>query len=341
MNKFTEKKFNEYLERQAELNGLTSVDRVEKGFAVEPSVQQRLEEKMQEHSDLFKRINVVGVDEITGEKIGLDVSGPIASRTDTSGAGERAPRDIHSLDSQKYLCVQTNFDSHIRYKTLDALAKFKDFQVKVTNKITKRIALDRIMIGFNGTSAATDTNLSANPQLQDVNIGWLEQIRLNAPERNMKESDSGTNKIVINPNGNGYKNLDALVEDSVSNLLDPWFVDDTGLVVICGRKLIAAKYFNITNNADKASELLASSLLPAQKLIGGLPAYRVPFMPDNALLITRFDNLSLYYQIGGMRKAIFDNPKKDRIETYQSSNDAYVVEDYGCTALLENITFEG
>ncbi|MDP4987717.1 MAG: phage major capsid protein, P2 family [Porticoccaceae bacterium] len=34
---------------------------------------------------------------------------------------------------------------------------------------------------------------------------------------------------------------------------------------------------------------------------------------------------------------MIDNPKRDQIENYESSNDAYVVEDYGCTAFAENI----
>nr|WP_243864498.1 P2 family phage major capsid protein [Burkholderia pseudomallei] len=32
-----------------------------------------------------------------------------------------------------------------------------------------------------------------------------------------------------------------------------------------------------------------------------------------------------------------DNPKRDRIENYESSNDAYVVEDFGCGCVAENI----
>ena len=32
-----------------------------------------------------------------------------------------------------------------------------------------------------------------------------------------------------------------------------------------------------------------------------------------------------------------DKPEKDRIEFFESSNDAYVVEDYGMCALVENI----
>ena len=32
-----------------------------------------------------------------------------------------------------------------------------------------------------------------------------------------------------------------------------------------------------------------------------------------------------------------DNPKRDRIENFESVNEAYVVEDYDCTCLIENI----
>ncbi|MBP9527835.1 MAG: P2 family phage major capsid protein, partial [Laribacter sp.] len=52
------------------------------------------------------------------------------------------------------------------------------------------------------------------------------------------------------------------------------------------------------------------------------------------------DNLSIYWQEGTQRRSVIDNPTRDRIETYQSSNDAFVLEDYGCAALIENIELE-
>ena len=64
---------------------------------------------------------------------------------------------------------------------------------------------------------------------------------------------------------------------------------------------------------------------------------RAPFFPDNAILITRFDNLSIYFQEGARRRRVEDVPKRDRIENYESSNDAYVIEDLGLAALVENI----
>lgn len=328
--------FNGFLGQLAKLNGVT-VDAVTSKFNAVPSVQQKLENKIQESSDFLKSINVYPVDEQEGEKIGLGVSGPIASTTDTE-ASERETRDVHTTDANRYRCEQTNYDTHVRYATLDMWAKFSDFQHRVTNQIIQRIALDRIMIGFNGTSRAKTSNRATNPLLQDVNIGWLQQIRANAPERWMKESEAGTGKIVIDPAGAGaYKNLDALVYDLVNNMLDPWYQDDTNLVVLTGRKLLSDKYFPLLNDETKPSEMRAADLIISQKRIGGLQAARVPHFPPNALLITRYDNLSVYFQTGTQRRSVMDNPKRDRIETYQSSNDAFVVEDYGCTAFAENI----
>ena len=48
---------------------------------------------------------------------------------------------------------------------------------------------------------------------------------------------------------------------------------------------------------------------------------------------------SLYWQISARRRLIKDVPEVDAIQNFESSNDAYVVEDYGRGALIENIEF--
>ena len=103
------------------------------------------------------------------------------------------------------------------------------------------------------------------------------------------------------------------------------------------RKLLSDKYFPIINNADDNQNKLAGQVLVSQKQIGGLKAVRVPFFPEDKLLITKISNLSIYPQTGARRRYIEDEPKRNRIVNYESSNDAYVVEDYDCTALVENI----
>lgn len=339
MRKVTREQYKKYVSQIANINGIDAIDVAAK-FTVEPSVSQTLEEKIQESSGFLKKINIVPVDEQSGDKIGLGIDRPVASTTNTDEK-DREPIDPTSLDEQGYMCTQTNFDTALKYSKLDSWAKFKDFQVKIRNQIVKRQALDRIMIGWHGTKRARTSDFTVNKLLQDVNIGWLEKIRKGAPDQVMSKilDEAGavvSEKIRIGKAGD-YHNLDALVMDAVNELIAAWFQDDTELVAIVGRSLLADKYFPIVNKEQENSEMLAADVIISQKRIGGLQAVRVPSFPDNTILITRLDNLSIYWQDGTRRRHIIDNPKRDRIENYESVNEAYVVEDYQCAALIENI----
>jgi P2 family phage major capsid protein len=332
MKNETRKKFNAYTARIAEVNGVESASTK---FAVDPSVQQKLEDKMQEDNSFLSLINVVGVDEMQGEKVGLGVSGPVASRTNTTGGTRRNPRDVGTLDQTGYQCVQTNFDTAITYVRLDQWAKFEDFQPRLAALINNQQGLDRIMIGFNGTSRADTTDLAAHPLLQDVNKGWLQIIRDQAPANHLTEGKAGSGKIKVGPGGD-YENLDALVSD-LGTLLAPWYQGNGALRVIVGRNLMHDKYFPIINRQQGAQDELASQTLISQKSIGGHPGLSVPFVPDGTLLLTSTENLSIYYQNGKRRRFIKDEPELNRVANYESSNEDYVVEDLEFAALAENI----
>jgi P2 family phage major capsid protein len=324
--------FNAFVDAVAKLNGVpTSAEK----FAVEPTIQQTLENRITESSEFLGKINVIGVTEQQGQKLGLGVGAPIASTTDTAKR-DRQTVDMSDLDPNGYFCTQTNFDTHLTYAKLDAWAKFPDFQTRIRDAIVKRQALDRICIGFNGTSREATSDRNANPLLQDVNKGWLQKYREQASARVMHEVASGSEKVTVGVNGD-YKTLDALVYDALSSLVDPWYRDDTGLVVLCGRGILHDKYFPILNTKQAPTEQMAADLIVSQKRIGGLPAVSAPYFPANAVMIQRLDHLSIYWQEGGRRRAIVDNAKRDRIENYESSNDAYVVEDFGSGCVIENI----
>lgn len=332
MQNFTRKQFTDFQKRIAEINGVAAVD---SKFSVEPSIQQTLETKIQESSEFLKKVNVIGVEEQQGQKLGLSVGGPIASTTDTAKK-DREARSVTTLEGKNYHCTKTDFDTAITYAKLDAWAQFPDFQKRIRDVITERQALDRIMIGFNGVERAEDSNAARNPLLQDVNKGWLQHYREVAPTRVMKEGKSGSGKIVIGKDGD-YRNLDALVYDATNHMIDSWFQDAPGLVVLCGRGLLANKYFPLLNTLQAPSEQLAADLVISQKMIGSLSVVNAPFFPAGTLMITRLDNLSIYWQKGARRRAIIDNVKRDQIENYESSNDAYVVEDFGAGCVVENI----
>ncbi|OSO71420.1 phage major capsid protein, P2 family [Stutzerimonas stutzeri] len=333
MRNETRIKFNGYLEQVAKLNGITSA--IVK-FNVLPSVQQSLETAIQESSDFLGRINIIGVSEQEGEAILLGVNGPIAGRTNTAGGNRRNPADRSALAKDAYSCKQTNFDSAFPYALIDAWAKFPDFQPRLTAAIAQRQALDRIMIGFNGTSAAAATDIGANPLLQDVNIGWLQKIRTGAPDRVLDEVVAASGKVTVGATGD-YKTLHGVVFDAVQ-MLEPWHRSRPDLVVMVSRDLLHNKLLAaVEKGAASNQEENASDEIVTKARLGGLPIVDAPFFPAGTVLVTTLSNLSIYFQEGARRRHVKDEPEYDRVADYQSSNDAYVIEDFGLVALVENI----
>lgn len=347
MRNDTRELFNAYL-RQIEL--LNGVPDAMTAFSVAPAVEQTLEEKIQTSSDFLSRIGLVTVAQQEGDKVGIGVTRPLASRTNTAAGNRRTPSDpTDTADNGRYRCEQTNFDHAIRYAKFDAWRHKPEFQTIVRDVIVKQQGRDRIMIGWHGTSVAVNTDRAVNPMLQDVNKGWLYKIRNFAPARVLNDGElttgaaDATKAIYVNSAGTpdqdvDFVTLDALAFDAIE-LVDEWHRDDTDLVTIVGRDLVNDKYFNIVNAAaNTPTEIEARDrILASTKQIGGKPAVRVPFFPANAMLITSLDNLAIYVQEGTRRRQLRDEPALDQIENYESVNEAYVVEDYGRCALVENI----
>lgn len=319
---------NAYRTRVMELNGVTpDIDGM---FNVTPAVEQKLEDKVRESADFLKKINIIGVRDLKGEKVGIDVTGPIASRTDTESK-DRQTQSYLDLSEREYECKKTEFDTHIKWNTLDTWSAFSDFQKRITGAVTRQIARDRLMIGFNGESAAAETDKAANPLLQDVNIGWLKHIETARPQSFLDSVKIGTHAEA------DFKNLDAALYAARHELLSPWHRNDTDLVAIMGSGMIVDKNIAAISSNEAPTERAALQTLLANQLIGTLPASFVPFFPSKSVLITTYDNLSIYYQRGSRRRHIKDNPKRDRLEDYQTVNEAYVVEDYDKCAVLSGV----
>lgn len=345
--------FNAYVSQIALINGVPDATRQ---FTVAPVVAQKIFERIQLSSEFLQSINMTMVVEQEGQVVGIDISNPIAGRTNTANNTRIQPADpTGTSEVSRYRCERTEFNWSRQYAAIDAWRHKPEFETLLRDAILKRQALDMIMIGWNGTSVAAQTDRAANPLLQDVGKGWLYKIRTNAPARWLKDgalTGAGADKIYVASGVElysteaanaataraDYVNLDALVYDAVE-LLDEWHRDGTDLVVICGRDLVHDKYFPMINTAgDKATEQESRDrILRSTKQIGGLPAVRVPFFPANALLITSLDNLSIYEHEGSRRRRLADEPEYTRIANYDMANLDWPVEDYGKCALVENI----
>jgi len=329
MHNKTRALFQTYTDQLSRLNGVESTSTK---FSIDPTVEQTLEDRIQDSADFLQSINMISRTEQSGQILGLGASGPVAGRTNTAEK-DRKPRAVTGLTKREYTCRKTDFDTFVPYALLDSWAKFPDFHARIRDHVTRQIARDRLMIGWNGTSAAANTNPVKNTLLQDVNIGWLQHLRTDAPARVMSGKKMGEAK------GADYRNLDALVFDVCNELVAEHHRGDPSIVVIVGNQLLNDRYLSLINNptADAPTERAAWQTTILNKTIGGRSALTVPFFPARSVLVTSPSNLSIYWQAGSHRRHIEDEPKRDRIVDYLSINEAYVVEDMGKCALVEGI----
>lgn len=329
MNVNTQQKFAALLTAMAASYGVADVT---KTFAVDPVKSQTVREKAMAEVDFLSKITVMGVDNQSGQAVGVDASGMIAGRTDTNTT-DRAATDPTGSAGTDYFCAQTNFDTYIKYATLDAWAHQKSFNTIVASQIRKLIALNKITLGWWGESVAATSDRVANPKGQDVAKGWIQKLREQAPENFLTEGGTA-NEIRIGKGGD-YLNLDAAVND-VKNLLDEVHKNSGDLVAIIGSELLGnekAKFYDAHGNTPSEKARIEDKQVIGT--YGGLPAYEVHDFPSRGILVTSFKNLAIYEQNNTTRRRIEDNPKRDRIDTYQSENIDYVIEDLGKIAGLE------
>ncbi|PWB34656.1 phage major capsid protein, P2 family [Pseudomonas sp. SDI] len=324
-----------FAELQLALAESYGVDLVSQTFSVDPSIAQELNDAITAKADFLERINVVPVSEIKGEKVFIGTNGPVTGRTNTKTT-DREAKDASALDNNQYELHPTESDVGLAYAKIDAWAKFPDFHQRYSAAVQKQIALDRIMVGFHGTHAAPQTDITQYPLLQDVNKGWLQQLREQAPQQVMKEGQAGSGKVTMGAGGD-YANLDALVHDA-KQLVDERLRENGDLVAIIGSDLLAADKAKLySKQGDTPTEKERIELAQVIATYGGLPAYSVPNFPVDATLVTSFDNLSIYYQDSSWRKQTVDNPKRSRIEDYNSRNEGYVIEQLEKIGLIENV----
>lgn len=332
MQKQTQIKLNAYVKRVAEQN---EVDDATQKFNVTPNGTQKIIGQMRESNWFLKKINIIPVKNQKGESIGLGVTGMIASRTDTSGEGRRVPKDYSGMGAMPYMCEQTNFDTAIRYDKLDAWAHDKRFNSIISAHTREQIDANKITIGWYGERVEKNTNAISNPNGEDVNKGWFQAMRDYNAERYITEIVPNSGEIRIGEGGD-FINLDLAVLNT-KNLLHDACENDSNLIAIIGSDLLAydkAKFYEAHGNTP--SEKSKIQEVQVIGTYGGLPAVKVPGFPSTGIMVTSYDNLSIYIQEGSIRRSMGKkNDEKDQIENFESMNMAYVIEEIGKAAAME------
>lgn len=326
----TRTQFNELTAAMATTYGIASVAST---FAASPAVEQKLVDAVTAKSKLFQLVNVVPVQDMTGEKILGSASGVTGKRTDTN-VGERSTSPALNLDDAPYVLKKTEYDVHTKYSTIDMWAKFPDLKKRFLGWSKEAIVEARASIAWYGESAEDETDPVANPLGQDVNVGWFQVLREYKGGQQMLSQGETPGQIRVGAGGD-FVNLDSLVFD-VKQSLDEKYRDKPGLVAIIGSDLMAV---------DKAQLYVSQGETPSEKeriensavirTYGGLPAITIPGFPARGLMITNLKNLSYYYQSGAVRQQVIDNPKRERVEHYNSLNEGFVFEDSENAAAID------
>ena len=296
------------------------------GFSLNDKDCIALQKSIQNQSNLLSHINVKATKANSGAAEFFDLSYPIAGKIDTR-YHSRVPQS--GFNPSHYVCQYTNYDVALKYSVIDAWTDASkdqnDFILQAKTCIERRIALDRIMVGFNGISSAMHSNSTTNRRLQDVNKGWLQVIREQAPERVVAGLQYGT--------GQTQRSLSALLRNAVNSHLSDALRDDPLLVAIVGADLLPDP--QIQANMDEKG---LPDLAFHQQRQGGMRAASAAFFPGNSVLITRLDNLSLYFNANSHRLHYENESNVDQIALYQQTAEAFAVENLDACLLLDDVT---
>lgn len=325
MQKTTRDALNSYIDHLKKAN---STDTVTAPFALSEPEAARLINLQRESIDLLGRINIIPCRDVEGVS-GVMPLMSLAARTNTD-TDKREPQD-YGVNLSEFVCEKTEFDCAIPYSVFDALAAYPDFFEKLDAALAVSRGLDQITIGWNGVRAASSTDRDTYPLLQDVNIGWLQKTRTNAPDRVRSSVTIGA--------GGDFVSLDALVYALIQGL-DECHRKRKDLVVIIDRDLLHTKMLEsvAAGAASVEAEAALTRILTTGK-IAGLDIYDSPNFPSGTVAVTSLKNLSIYPQGPSVRRFLRDEPSLNRVVDYFSQNEAYVVEDYGLIAFAEDVSF--
>lgn len=334
------KRLNEFFVQMRKAYG---VDDLTAEFNVSPTLEQRLETKIQESSSFLQQISVHGVEELAGATVGMSFTGFIGKRTNTKAGHDRRAVDPHSLGQREYYCNEAEYDLQIDWATVDMWAKFQDFYRKWQAGTTQQIALNRIMVGFWGQYQATETTNAGYAAAgapvfdmgQDFHEGWLQFIIRNAPDKVWgMNTDGSVDPIKVGPGGD-FENMDALVFDLRHEVLPRAYRKAPNMVAMLGDKAYKAEVLRLYNaNGDTASEKKPLDMYLQQYTFGRTPVADVPYFPEYGLLISPTANLSYYYQTGSRRRSIEDNKHRKCVEDFQFIREDFVVEDLDQVAMV-------
>ncbi|MEA4863370.1 MAG: P2 family phage major capsid protein [Victivallaceae bacterium] len=324
MSKFYSlEKFNALCAKMAAAYGVPSTDKM---FSVDPPRAIKLLNAVQESDSFLALTSLLPTTDIAGDVVTSAISGTVAGTTDTSAA-ERTPIEVDSRTKRSYLCQQVNFDWAIRYAIIDQWLRFGNYDSRVAQMILRRIGLDLLLIGWYGESHAATSNRTTYPLLQDVHPGWLYDLKTNKPANYITAE-----ALTIGGAASTYKNLDSAAYDLLT--LIPKEKRNGNERLIIGQGLLSHEIDVLLELHGRTPTEKQAMQVMSKTFAGMKPEVPAGF-PDKGLMVCDPAQLQRYVQDSSLRKQLLDNPKRDRVEHYQSENLDYKIGDLDCVVSLD------
>ena len=317
---------------QSKLAAAYEVDDVTKRFNISQPMETKLKAALLEQVEFLGMITKMDVDQIKGQVISVGGTGIATGRKSNKRHTSNQSHKGHT-----YELVETDSCAVVPWATLAAWGNAgskNEFMKLLSQNSMKRFSLDILRIGFNGTSVADNTDPVANPLGQDVNIGWHQLVKNNAPDQIV------TDDIYLNLNADPktlkdgeYATLDAIATELKNSLIHESLREDPDLVVLVGSDLIAAAQTKMMNEAGKPSEKVAA--MKMDKDIAGMRAYRPPFFPGKRIVVTKLTNLHCYTQRGTRHRKAENVEDRKQHEDKYLRYEGYAIEEYEAYAAID------
>lgn len=277
-------------------------------FSISPPQESALRLALMDSNWFLPLITTRDVSQIRGQVIDVGNPGVFTGRNPE----KRFTKDV-GLSGNIYQLYPTDSCARLPWEMLSdwihSGTTDDEFIQMVAEFTLLSFANDIVRVGFNGTHAATTTDLTAFPNGEDINIGW-HQIAKNFdtlhanPATPDQDRIPGFTQRVINPGEetltlgeNGvFKTLDAMASWLISTTIPQQFQNDPSLVLLIGADLVAAEQFRLFQEAGKPTENIAAQMLA--NTVTGRRVYVAPFLPGKRMVATTLANLHIYTQRG-------------------------------------------
>lgn len=320
----------QYLQEYCEaLAKAANVNDIKEHFNINPVMETTLRNAILNSVSFLSLISHMPVDQIQGQVIDVGNGALTTGRK----VNARFYAELNQAGNT-YQLVETDSGSFVTWAMLSQWANSgsKGQWSKLMNDaITRNFALDMIRVGFHGTSIAATTDPETNPMGQDVNKGWLTIVK----EKAADQVNATAQLDASGKTAGAYKNLDSLVNDLINTTIHEVHMEDTDLVVLVGRNLVAAEQYRLLEAAGVPTEHKAAQQLA--KTIAGKKAYTPPYFPPNMVWVTSLKNLQILTQKGTQYRDAKNVGDRKRFETQYLRWEGYAVGNFHKFAAIENV----